>query len=120
MRPGDGDLVGLERHAALDADRLVVAVADAEVLGDRVTHSQPPRGGLLGVAEADVDPRRADELGHSRRRAVAGRQVPEVAQHVVGRDADRGVGALRAGLRPRTVEVLHAVATRAVEPGEQP
>ena len=71
MRPGDGDLVGLERDAPLDADGLVVAVADAEVLGDRVTHPQPPRGGLLGVAEADVDPRRADELGHSRRRAVA-------------------------------------------------
>ena len=47
-------------------------------------------------------------------------EVPEVAQRVVGRDADRGVRALRAGLRPRTVEVLHAVAARAVEPGEQP
>ena len=53
-------------------------------------------------------------------RALGRREVPEVAQGVVGRDADRGVRALRAGLRARTVEVLHAVAPRAVEPREQP
>ena len=101
--------------------RLVVAVDSTEVGGDRVdaTRSRHARG-LVGVAEADVDPRRAHELGDAGRRALAGREVPQVAQRVVGRDADRGVGALRARLRPRAVEVLHAVATRAVEPGEQP
>ena len=115
--PADAQVTADERHGALDADRLAGRVDAGEVGGDRGPHLLAPLTRLLAVAEADVDPCPVDQAGPALGGALG--EVPPVAQGVVHGVAQRGVRPLAALLGHRAVEVLQAVAARAVEERQQ-
>ncbi len=117
--PGQRHRAGAHRDGSLDPDRAVARGDPPEVVRDLLLRRPQPAAGHGGVAEPHVDPARGDQRVRPVHRPLLHRHVPPVPQRVVHRDPEAGVRPLRGRLRLGSVEVLQAVAPRAVEVGEQ-
>ena len=116
---GHGQRLGVQADGPFNTQRLSAAVYASQVIGHAPCGANAPLCRLVGIAEADVDPGPGYQMLYCRRGALGWRQVPEACQRIVGGHPNRGVRPLRPGQGPGAIEVLHAVAARAVEPDHQ-